>query len=201
MPTVRMVPSGAVVTVPRGARLVDAIRAAGLPIATACGDDLICAKCGVRVLAGPGGREAEVERRAKARNRIPATHRLACAVRVRGDLEITADYWGEGRAPIPVAHDADPLGKLRSASSPACSGAPRGPQGSDREGSHREGAGRETADSETADSSTADPETGDPENAACGAPLEPGRGATQPAVDDGTRERGSAIRPPHRPEP
>jgi ferredoxin len=94
MPVVRFAPSGRTVLVPRGTRLIDAVVRAGLPIARACGDDLVCARCGVRVLEGTLARESRVEREAKARNRVDPALRLACAVRVRGDLAITADYWG-----------------------------------------------------------------------------------------------------------
>ena len=93
MPTVRFLPRGTALEVARGTRLIDAVRAAGLPIARACGDDLVCAKCGVRILSGRVAREAPVERRAKARNRVSPELRLACALRVNADLEITADYW------------------------------------------------------------------------------------------------------------
>ncbi len=96
MPRIRFEPAGTVLEVARGTRLIDAVKRAGLPIARACGHDLICAKCGVRVLEGELSDEREVERRAKAMNRVPPELRLACAVRVRGDLAITADYWGEG---------------------------------------------------------------------------------------------------------
>jgi ferredoxin len=53
----------------------------------------VCAKCGVRVVHGKVAREAAVERRAKGRNRVPRELRLACAVRVQGDLVVSADYW------------------------------------------------------------------------------------------------------------
>lgn len=93
MPTVRFLPKGVELEVPKGTRLIDAVRAAGLPIARACGDDLVCAKCGVRILTGRVTREAPVERRAKARNRVTADLRLACALRVQNDLSVTAEYW------------------------------------------------------------------------------------------------------------
>jgi len=92
-PTLSFLPSGITREVAKGARLIDAVRDAGLPIARACGDDLVCAKCGVRILAGRVAREAAVERRAKERNRVPRELRLACALRVQGDLTLTADYW------------------------------------------------------------------------------------------------------------
>jgi ferredoxin len=93
VPMVRFLPKGVLLEVPKGTRLIDAVREAGLPIARACGDDLVCAKCGVRIVSGSVAREAPVERRAKARNRVAPELRLACALRVQGDLELTADYW------------------------------------------------------------------------------------------------------------
>jgi len=93
VPTVRFLPKGVELLVPKGTRLIDAVREAGLPIARACGDDLVCAKCGVRIVSGRVAREAPVERRAKARNRVAPDLRLACALRVQGNLEISADYW------------------------------------------------------------------------------------------------------------
>src|SRR5512147_3007399 len=93
VPTLSFLPSGITREVAKGTRLIDAVRDAGLPIARACGDDLVCAKCGVRILAGHVAREAAVERRAKQRNRVAPELRLACALRVQGDLTLTADYW------------------------------------------------------------------------------------------------------------
>lgn len=93
MPTIRFLPKGVDLEVPKGTRLIDAVREAGLPIARACGDELVCAKCGVRIVSGRVAREAPVERRSKARNRIAPELRLACALRVSADLVVTADYW------------------------------------------------------------------------------------------------------------
>jgi ferredoxin len=94
MPVVQLLPSGIRIDVARSTRLSDAIRQAGLPIAAPCGDELICAKCAVRILAGTVDREAPVERAAKERNRVAPEQRLACAVRVRSDLTVHAEYWG-----------------------------------------------------------------------------------------------------------
>jgi ferredoxin len=93
VPRVRFQPQGIEREVAKGTRLIDAVREAGLPIARACGDDLVCAKCGVRILEGKVSREKPIERRTKARNRVDPVLRLACALRVSGDLEISADYW------------------------------------------------------------------------------------------------------------
>ena len=94
MPTIRFLPGEKLLEVPRGRLLIEAIRDAEFPIASSCGDDLACARCGVRILAGRVNREAPIERDAKQRNRVDPELRLACAVRVHHDLEITADYWG-----------------------------------------------------------------------------------------------------------
>ena len=78
-----------------GARLSEAIREAGLPLASSCGQTGLCARCGVKILEGaeslPPASAAET--RAMERNRIDPALRLACHVRVEGDLRITAPYW------------------------------------------------------------------------------------------------------------
>jgi ferredoxin len=92
---VRFEPSGRTLRVPRGTLLVEAARRAGLPIASACGADGLCARCGVRVLAGAGALspESEAERLRKRRNRVDPALRLACRAAILGDVEVTAAYW------------------------------------------------------------------------------------------------------------
>jgi ferredoxin len=83
------------VRVTSGTLLIDAVRSADLPIASACRGDGLCGRCGVAVLAGSGaiGAELPAETRAKQRNRIDPGLRLACQVRVCADLSVTAPYW------------------------------------------------------------------------------------------------------------
>ncbi len=92
---VRFPVAGRTVRVPRGTPLVDAVRAAGLPLASACGADGLCARCGVEVLdaSAPLPAEGEPERRAKQRNRIAPGLRLACRLRADADLSLSAPYW------------------------------------------------------------------------------------------------------------
>ena len=92
---IRFLPSGKTAWVPAGTTLLAAAREAGLPMASACGAHGLCARCGVRVLAGAEALspEQDDERRAKARNRIDPAQRLACRARVSGDVELTATYW------------------------------------------------------------------------------------------------------------
>ena len=95
MASIRFRPSLAEVEVPVGTTLHAAVLQAGLPIASACGGDGLCARCGVEILEGGDAVSAETdaERDAKHRNRIDAALRLACRARVEGDLVVTAAYW------------------------------------------------------------------------------------------------------------
>ena len=94
-PLIRFQPSGRSLRVRIGTTLFEAVRRAGLPMASACGADGICARCGVRVLAGAAGLSPETEGEAlrKRSNRIDPELRLACRAQVRGDVEVTAGYW------------------------------------------------------------------------------------------------------------
>lgn len=96
MPRVSFQPSGRSVEVPAGSRLLEAVLAAGLPIARACGADGLCGRCGVRVLHGAAAGVDEAgaaEAAACRRNRLDPDLRLACRAHVLGDVEVTAAYW------------------------------------------------------------------------------------------------------------
>jgi adenylate cyclase len=88
-------PSAREVEAPAGSTVLDAALAAGLPIARACGAEGLCARCVVRILEGAESVEAEApdETETKRRGRIDAELRLACRVRIRGPLTVTASYW------------------------------------------------------------------------------------------------------------
>ncbi len=93
---VRFQPSGRVLEFEAGeATLLELTRLAGLPIASACGANGACARCGLEILEGAEGVESssERERRIKERNRIDARLRLACRVRPRRSLVVRAPYW------------------------------------------------------------------------------------------------------------
>jgi adenylate cyclase len=93
---IRFLPSARRVTIRAGEMtLLEATRKAGLPIASACGENGACARCGLQVLVGAENLEpeSERERRIKRRNRIDPELRLACRIRPRQDLEVRATYW------------------------------------------------------------------------------------------------------------
>ena len=93
--TVRFEPSGREVRVLRGTTLLEAARRAGLPLASACGADGLCARCDVEILDGGASLEAESEseRRCKLRNRVDPRQRLACRVILSSDARVRASYW------------------------------------------------------------------------------------------------------------
>ncbi len=95
MHRVRFIPSGREVEVPRGTTLLEAAIAAGLPIARSCGAEGVCAKCGLRIVAGGESLApaSESETRIATRNRLDADLRLACRVVVCCDVTVTAPYW------------------------------------------------------------------------------------------------------------
>lgn len=92
---VRFQPSGRSIRVPEGTTLLEATRNVGLPMASACGADGVCGRCGVEVIDGGDllSSENEGETDVKRRNRVPENERLACRARISGDVEIRASYW------------------------------------------------------------------------------------------------------------
>lgn len=92
---VRFEPSQRSICVPAGTTLLQAARAANLPVANACGSEGICGRCGFRILEGEKSVSAESprERDIKARNRIDANLRLGCLIPVVPGLVVTAKYW------------------------------------------------------------------------------------------------------------
>lgn len=93
---ITFLPSDKIVEINAGEMtLLEATRLAELPIASACGENGACARCGLKVLSGLPGLEPESAReiRIKQRNRIDPELRLACRARPTRDLTVTATYW------------------------------------------------------------------------------------------------------------
>lgn len=78
-----------------GESLMEAARLAGLPIAAACGGERLCARCGLRILAGSErlSPQSDEEREVMERNRIDPALRLACQAIPTGPVVATATYW------------------------------------------------------------------------------------------------------------
>ena len=87
--------AGKQVSVPSGTLILDVARQAGIPVASACGANRLCARCGVNVLDGAEWVSAETpdEVKAKKANRVDPSQRLSCMVTISGNVKITAPYW------------------------------------------------------------------------------------------------------------
>lgn len=93
---VRFEPSGRVARVASGTTLLEAARSIGLPVASACGAEGVCARCGMLILDGASALPPETAREIeiKERNRIDTELRLSCRIRVAAPLRASATYWG-----------------------------------------------------------------------------------------------------------
>jgi 2Fe-2S ferredoxin len=99
MPKIQIKRSAQVIEVASGENLMSALMAAGLPVASSCHGDGICAKCGVFVeSAGVPAAEAlspltEDEAGFRERGALPEGKRLSCQCIVLADVVIDAPYW------------------------------------------------------------------------------------------------------------
>lgn len=93
--TVRFLPSDKIVRVPPGTDLLTAARQAGLPVASACGANQLCALCGLEIVEGIETLPPEPDEEAhiKQLNRIDENLRLSCQLEIVGDLVVRANYW------------------------------------------------------------------------------------------------------------
>lgn len=80
---------------PKGTSLLAAAGRLGLPVASACGEEGLCARCGLRIVEGGESLPpaSDEERDAKARNRVDPELRLSCQLALDRDLVVTAPYW------------------------------------------------------------------------------------------------------------
>lgn len=72
-----------------------ALLAGGLPVASSCKGDGVCAKCRVTITEGNRNLSAQNEREALLRERhsIEKTQRVSCQVTVEGDVTVDTSYW------------------------------------------------------------------------------------------------------------
>jgi ferredoxin, 2Fe-2S len=74
---------------------MDALQAAGLPVASSCFGDGVCGRCRVQVVTGLENLSAiePIETIVRDRLRIPKDVRISCQARVLGDITIDTTYW------------------------------------------------------------------------------------------------------------
>lgn len=95
MPTIRFKKAFAPIEVEAGANLMATLLKAGLPVASSCSSDGVCAKCGIRILEGAENLSAPnpTELFLKEKNGIRKEFRISCQTFVHGDIVIDAGYW------------------------------------------------------------------------------------------------------------
>lgn len=89
-------PSQKSVQVPGGTLLSQAIVGAGLPLASSCGGEGVCARCMVQILSGGEALSppTDLETRLLARQEVDSEEiRMACLTSVNGSVSLTTSYW------------------------------------------------------------------------------------------------------------
>jgi ferredoxin, 2Fe-2S len=95
MPLIRFVKNIPALEVPDGAILMESLLLAGLPVASSCHGDGVCAKCRIQILAGLENlsKPETIEQILRERNRLAKDIRISCQTRVHGDITVDASYW------------------------------------------------------------------------------------------------------------
>ncbi|HMN68551.1 MAG TPA: 2Fe-2S iron-sulfur cluster-binding protein [Bdellovibrionales bacterium] len=95
MPVIRFIKNYPDIEVPSGAKLMEELLKAGLPVASSCHGDGICAKCRVMVLEGAQNLSGinSTEQMLRDRLRIPREIRISCQTQVFGDVRVDTTYW------------------------------------------------------------------------------------------------------------
>ncbi len=95
MPKIDFIPLGVKVMCKDGITIYEVAKENSIPIAESCGGEKICGHCRIKVLEGMENlsranfEEVELMRKKK----FSIDERLACAVKVFGDVKITTSYW------------------------------------------------------------------------------------------------------------
>ncbi|MGE3973322.1 MAG: 2Fe-2S iron-sulfur cluster-binding protein [Bdellovibrionales bacterium] len=92
---IKIAKSGQIIEVEPGANLMESLLAAGLPVASSCGGDAVCAKCHVKVLEGADqlSKEDSDIKELKELNDVAKTERISCQTQVLGPVTIDTPYW------------------------------------------------------------------------------------------------------------
>jgi 2Fe-2S ferredoxin len=95
MPIIHFARGRAPVTVEAGANLMNALLATGVPVASSCRGDGVCAKCRIRIVEGARNLspEGDVEKFLREKFQIPKNERVSCQTLVNGDITVDASYW------------------------------------------------------------------------------------------------------------
>jgi 2Fe-2S ferredoxin len=95
MPNIRFLKNRDPLTVEAGANLMKSLLEAGLPVASSCHGDGICAKCRIQIIEGAENLSQVNPREQMLRDRlrIAREYRISCQTLVLGDITVDATYW------------------------------------------------------------------------------------------------------------
>lgn len=95
MPTIRFLKNYAPIEVEKGAQLMKSLLDAGLPVASSCHGDGVCAKCRIQVVDGQSNLSDinKIELMLRDRLKIAKDVRISCQTKVVGDVCVDASYW------------------------------------------------------------------------------------------------------------
>lgn len=95
MPVIRFAKKYPEIIVENGTPLMQTLLAAGLPVASSCHGDGICAKCRIQILEGSENLSPinAREQMLRDRLRLPRDLRISCQTEVLGDILIDTSYW------------------------------------------------------------------------------------------------------------
>ncbi len=95
MPQIVLHKSQTKIDVPAGANLMQSLLSAGVPVASSCDGDGVCAKCRLEIIAGEKNLSPrnETEIFLAETNELRADERISCQTQVLGDIEVDAGYW------------------------------------------------------------------------------------------------------------
>ena len=81
--------------VEKGVNLMRALLDGGLPVASSCNGDGVCAKCRIKIIDGRENLspETDIEALRRETHEIPRSERLSCQAEVLGDITIDTSYW------------------------------------------------------------------------------------------------------------
>ena len=96
MPKVSLPQKSLILSIESNSNLMNALLAAGVPVASSCHGEGICSMCKVKIqgTVNPAVNPPEkYEVETLKRNRCEADERLSCQIEVTNDLTVTAKYW------------------------------------------------------------------------------------------------------------
>jgi 2Fe-2S ferredoxin len=95
MPTIRFRKPRPDLVVEEGANLMKALLAGGLPVASSCRGDGVCAKCRIEIVDGRKNLnpENELEKFLRERHQVEKDQRISCQTTVHGDITVDTSYW------------------------------------------------------------------------------------------------------------